>query len=122
MAGVHNGAMPRVKTLAPRIQAAPAARQLRTTEPGAWRQPDSSSAARGYGYAWQRARAQHLRAFPLCAMCAALGVVEVATVVDHVQAHRGDMALFWDRANWQSLCTNCHSSRKQSQEAAALRG
>ena len=108
---------PRVKTLPPRLAATPAAR-VATTTPGAWRQPDASSAARGYGYAWQKARAQHLRTNPLCVMCQELnGRVTVATVVDHVRPHRGDAALFWDRQNWQSLCTSCHSSRKQSREA-----
>ncbi|TIX60322.1 MAG: HNH endonuclease, partial [Mesorhizobium sp.] len=39
-----------------------------------------------------------------------------ANVVDHIKPHRGDMRLFWNRANWQPLCTRCHSSIKQSRE------
>ncbi|WP_338153338.1 hypothetical protein [Pseudophaeobacter leonis] len=31
-------------------------------------------------------------------------------------AHRGDMRLFWDRSNWQPLCTSCHNRRKQQLE------
>jgi shikimate kinase len=41
---------------------------------------------------------------------------EVATVVDHIKPHRGDQALFWDKNNWQPLCTHCHASLKQSAE------
>jgi 5-methylcytosine-specific restriction endonuclease McrA len=36
--------------------------------------------------------------------------------VDHITPHRGDLKLFWQRSNWQALCTPCHSGRKQSQE------
>jgi predicted kinase len=42
-----------------------------------------------------------------------------ASVVDHIIPHRGDQAKFWDSANWQSLCTRCHSSRKQAMEPRA---
>jgi hypothetical protein len=44
------------------------------------------------------------------------GLNKPAKVVDHIVPHRGDMSLFWDRANWQSLCANCHSSYKQRLE------
>ncbi|MEO4040348.1 HNH endonuclease signature motif containing protein [Hoeflea sp. CAU 1731] len=40
-----------------------------------------------------------------------------AKVVDHIIPHKGDRKLFWDRSNWQPLCTPCHSSKKQRQEA-----
>ncbi|WP_327787027.1 hypothetical protein [Agrobacterium rubi] len=33
--------------------------------------------------------------------------------------HRGDKRLFWTRANWQPLCTPCHSSTKQRQELSS---
>lgn len=80
-----------------------------------WR-ADKGSTARGYGYAWQRARADYLLLHPLCRLCQARGVVAAATVVDHVIPHRGNMILFWDRNNWQPLCTHCHASEKQRQE------
>jgi 5-methylcytosine-specific restriction protein A len=32
-------------------------------------------------------------------------------VVDHVVPHRGDAILFWDRANWQSMCKPCHDTK-----------
>lgn len=67
---------------------------------------------------WRKARAAFLRGHPLCAMCAARGIVAGATVVDHVVPHGGDLVLFWDQDNWQPLCAGCHSSRKQMLEHA----
>lgn len=82
-----------------------------------------SSSARGYGSRWQKARAGFLRSHPLCALCAAVGRAELATVVDHITPHRGDQALFWDRANWQPLCAPCHNAVKQAEEKSGfLRG
>lgn len=75
-----------------------------------------SSTARGYGYAWQKAREGFLRSHPLCVMHQQRGKVEAATVVDHIKPHRGDQKLFWDQANWQPLCKPCHDSFKQRQE------
>jgi 5-methylcytosine-specific restriction endonuclease McrA len=69
-----------------------------------------------YNYRWQRARLAFLRAHPLCRMCAERGIVQAATVVDHIQAHEGDALLFWDSSNWQALCAVCHNSRKQMLE------
>lgn len=73
-----------------------------------------SASERGYGTAWQKARAAFLKAHPRCAMCG-----QPATVVDHVISHRGDQKLFWRQSNWQPLCTPCHSRAKQSQERRA---
>ncbi|MBK8772780.1 MAG: HNH endonuclease, partial [Rhizobiales bacterium] len=66
--------------------------------------------------AWKRARAVQLRAHPLCRMHLELGQTVVATVVDHITAHRGDRVLFTDRDNLQSLCKPCHDGHKQAQE------
>lgn len=55
----------------------------------------------------------------------ALGQTVVASVADHIQPHRGDMALFLSEANLQSLCKPCHDGHKQAQEHTAdgvLRG
>jgi 5-methylcytosine-specific restriction endonuclease McrA len=49
-------------------------------------------------------------------MCQVQNRLTVATVVDHIVPHKGDQALFWDHANWQSLCKRCHDSLKQKQE------
>ena len=37
-------------------------------------------------------------------------------VVDHIEAHRGDATLFWDRANWQIVSKQWHDREKQSFE------
>lgn len=74
---------------------------------------------------WKRLRAEQLRAHPLCRMHGELGQVAAATVADHVKAHRGDEALFFDADNLQSLCKHCHDAHKQAQERNAdgvLRG
>lgn len=78
--------------------------------------PRESSTARGYGYKWQQARAGYLAKHPLCVKCQARGLVVVATDVDHIQAHKGDMTLFWDRDNWQALCAPCHSAKTASED------
>lgn len=72
---------------------------------------------RGYGRRWQAASKGFLRAHPFCACedCAKLIHPEAATVVDHVIPHRGDMRLFWDRANWQPMAKRCHD-RKTARE------
>lgn len=72
-----------------------------------------SSGARGYNGEWRKARAAYLTVHPACVMCGA-----PATTVDHIIAHRGDDRLFWDRNNWQSLCTHHHNSTKQREERA----
>lgn len=70
-----------------------------------------SSRQRGYDHEWRKARRDFLASHPYCAMCGA-----PATTVDHIVAHRGDRALFWNRRNWQPLCTSCHNSTKQRLE------
>ena len=70
-----------------------------------------SAARRGYGFRWRRVRQAFLKRNPLCVACRAEGRLESATVVDHVVPHRGDPVLFWDRANWQSMCKPCHDAK-----------
>lgn len=105
-------------------------------QPGSWRTSTLTSAQRGYGYKWQKARAEHLREHPFCeyclrdlkvtATCVAGVIVECGerslplpygNVVDHRIPHRGDQALFWDESNWQTLCAFHHSGEKQRSEA-----
>lgn len=69
------------------------------------------AAARGYGSRWQKARAGWLHAHPLCVLCEAAGLVVAGNEVDHIKPHKGDMALFWDSGNWQTLCKPCHSTK-----------
>lgn len=73
--------------------------------------------ARGYNKEWEAARAAYLLVYPTCARCTA-----PATVVDHIRAHKGNDALFWDRTNWQALCAHHHNSAKQSEERRQAKG
>ncbi|MBY0474205.1 MAG: HNH endonuclease [Nitrosomonas sp.] len=79
-----------------------------------------SSAKRGYGYKWQQAREGFLKKHPLCVDHESRGQVVAAKIVDHIVPHRGDMKLFWDRSNWQSLCKTCHDSHKQRIEKSGV--
>lgn len=67
--------------------------------------------ARGYGWKWQQARIEFLAGNPLCVECNKEGRTEAATVVDHIEPHRGDMAKFWNRSNWQALCETHHNRK-----------
>lgn len=68
---------------------------------------------RGYTSKWQREREAYLKAHPACARP---GCNATATVLDHIQPHRGDFKLFWRRSNWQGLCRSCHAGWKQRLE------
>lgn len=72
---------------------------------------------RGYDSKWDKARLHFLAHHPLCAQCEREGRTTAATVVDHVIPHKGDMVLFWDSGNWQSLCAR-HHNIKTSNEGA----
>ena len=58
---------------------------------------------------------------PFCRECARRGMRTPATVVDHIRPHRGDWAMFVDKANHQSMCKSCHD-RKTAREQATERG
>lgn len=60
---------------------------------------------------WLRLRAQVLDEQPLCPTCQAERRIEPGTDIDHIVPHRGDLNLFWDRANLQALCHACHSAK-----------
>lgn len=74
-----------------------------------------SAAGRLYGHKWRAARESFLKLHPLCAECEETGRISLATVVDHITPHRGDLKLFWDRKQWRPLCARCHS-RKTARE------
>lgn len=86
---------------------------------------------RGYTSHWERARKRHLNGEPVCRMCKASGLLndgryaidgtlkdrdDRSLHVDHIVPHRGDQGLFWDRANWQTLCADHHRITKQRDE------
>ena len=64
---------------------------------------------------WRRRSRLQLTQYPLCAMCLARGVTTVASVADHITPHHNDPNSFILGA-LQSLCSACHSGRKQSIE------
>lgn len=125
--------MKKIRTLRPRVQLI----QSRVIPSGAlsWRSGKTSSTARGYGYAWQRLRAEHLAKHPHCVYClreigmvgwspadvvlacAARAISEpLGTIGDHITAHRGDRRLQLDPTNIQTLCKPHHDSAKQREE------
>lgn len=71
-----------------------------------------NSTQRGYGTRWQKARKAYLAKHPLCVHCEKDGRTALATDLDHIVPHRGDMKLFWDfKNNVQGLCHSCHSRK-----------
>jgi hypothetical protein len=127
--------MTRVKTLARRLGTV-APRLKQTMSADSWRTSNQSSTARGYGYQWQQARAAYLEKHPFCAFClrdmgisydqdaqtigeqvdAAGHDLPFASVVDHSEAHNGNMDIFWDSSKWQSLCKPHHDSEAQARD------
>lgn len=93
---------------------------VKMLNPDAWRE-GLTTAQRGYGGKWQRYRLKFLERNVLCVMCTAQGKVTAANVVDHIVDHRGDQALFWDRANHQALCGPCHSAKTAADGVGAAR-
>ena len=69
-----------------------------------------------YDARWRKAREHFLKLHPLCVECLKKDLLVPATVVDHVIAHRGDINLFWDESNWQSLCERCHNSKTRTKD------
>lgn len=127
--------MAKLQSVPQMVQAAPDHGQRSTGT--SWR-AGKTSTQRGYGYRWQQERGEYLRLHPFCVMCLdGLGIARdlaieatvlacahagapapMADVVDHIVEHQGNPVLFWDRANWQSLCQSHHSRDKQREEAA----
>ena len=70
-----------------------------------------SSASQGYDARWRKARKIFLNEHPFCNVCG-----RVATVVDHIKPHKGNMVLFWDRSNWQSMCKTCHDTKTAKED------
>ena len=66
---------------------------------------------------WRAIAKAQLRDEPLCRYCAKAGKVTPATVCDHVVPHKGDIGLFWNIENLQSLCSQHHNGSKAMEEA-----
>ena len=98
---------PRLRPIGPRIRPAPDPEPRGESQE--WKQWYTHSR-------WRRLRRSFLDRNPLCRMCEDRGQFAIATVVDHIQPHRGDRGLFWDERNWQPLCKTCHDSTKQAMD------
>lgn len=46
--------------------------------------------------------------------------ITAASIVDHIKPHRGDVGMFFDLANLQSMAKTCHDRFKQSQERGGV--
>ncbi|WP_312032689.1 HNH endonuclease [Sinorhizobium psoraleae] len=53
---------------------------------------------------------------PLCRFCLEVEDVTAADTVDHITPHRGQLDLFFDPSNLQSLCKSCHDTHKRRME------
>lgn len=73
--------------------------------------PRPSAHRRLYDHRWRKASKAFLASNPMCRAHAAEGVHCLATVVDHIKPHRGDVDLFWDEGNWQGLCKRKHDEK-----------
>ena len=72
--------------------------------------------ARGYDNKWLKASKRYREENPLCVMCEKEGILTKADCTDHIIPHKGDLELFWNRDNWQSLCTTCHSIKTAKED------
>ncbi len=76
-------------------------------------------AQRGYDGRWAKESRSFLDSLgnPLCAC----GCGRPADMVDHKIAPKGDMRLFWDRANWQPYNQICNRRKAIRHEGALAR-
>jgi 5-methylcytosine-specific restriction enzyme A len=65
---------------------------------------------------WRNIAKHQLLSQPLCAYCLKQGVVNPATIADHIEPHHGDWNKFW-LSPLQSLCSHCHSRDKHHEES-----
>ena len=64
-------------------------------------------------------RAKHIANENVCQFCLANGRTNaVDLVVDHIEPHRGDRNKFYDPHNLQTLCKQCHDSRKRMKDVS----
>ncbi len=67
---------------------------------------------------WRNARRDYLIKNPFCVICLTKNKQAIANTVDHIKPHKGDLKLFWNRNNWQSLCTQHHSEKSAREDGA----
>jgi 5-methylcytosine-specific restriction enzyme A len=85
------------------------------------------STARGYDTRWQGYTKDWLATHPLCgdsrkgprpqhSVCVQKGKRTEGKHVDHIVPHKGDMVLFWDPDNHQTLCETCHNRKTVTED------
>lgn len=97
------------------------------------RRDDRSAQAKSYRYLYKSRAWQSLRISTFindngqCRMCKA-GVKLNAPNgdprqmhCDHIKAHKGDTALFFDASNLRTLCASCHNSHAQAEDKGSKR-
>lgn len=67
--------------------------------------------------AWRKLRVMHLRQYPLCAACEAIGLLTDCTkyrkgAIDHVISIRLGGAML-DASNLMTLCASCHAKKSR---------
>lgn len=65
----------------------------------------------------KRLRPDQLSREPFCRVCAGRGIRTRATVVDHIEAFRGNWDLFVSPTNHQSLCKYHHDQKTAREQA-----
>ncbi len=114
---------PRLTTLKPRVPTLGAV----PAKQGGWTATrQTSSTARGYGWAWQKKREQVLkRDCYLCQVCARTDRVTPAEQVDHIVC-KAEWLLTHDTEdgcedgeNLQSICDACHKAKTAAEAARA---
>ena len=65
---------------------------------------------------WKERRLAFLERNALCVRCLEHNRLTPATVVHHIEPHRGDWRIFKDESNWRAVCKKCHDSKEQSIE------
>jgi 5-methylcytosine-specific restriction protein A len=73
------------------------------------------------GKRWRRLRNTQLTKQPFCQCPEHEGRYVEADIVDHIKPHRGDLRLFYDPDNLQSMTKHCHDSYKQKLEGGRAR-
>ena len=65
---------------------------------------------------WRKLRKRVVAEHPMCQCpkCNEMGLE--ANIADHIEPHRGDPRLFFNRSNLQALNKHCHDSWKQKLE------
>lgn len=120
--------MARLKTLKPRLAAAPLTRLSSTAGEAARVEARGTTAERGYDYWWQVNSTAFREKYPACAYCWLEGRRGPAEMVDHLYPHgirRGSDApdqrrLFRDKTYWVSCCHEQHRGFKAAIEAQGI--